>query len=197
MTSASSASGSPGPADTLAAAERRLAEIRARLAAGRATSAELAAATELARAVEAMRAAAELAPAAARVERAGALVAVADIARRDALSTWLDDAGLRVVATGSASAARALVRATPDAFTLVVTDVELADGSGLGLATEVRQLRPDVPMVLMSAAPPDSVVSRLPWTETGGETLVLERAVSRERLLAVAQALVRNTPPRS
>jgi CheY-like chemotaxis protein len=177
--------------DLLAEAERRLAEIRARFAAGRATDADVAAATELARSLDALRARAERPAAAPPSERPAILLAVADVARRDAIATWLDGAGFRLVATGSAATARALAREEPDAFALLVGDVELEDGSGIGVAAEARRLRPELPVVLMAAAPPDSIVSRLPWDEARGDTLVVERAVSPQRLVAVVRELTR------
>ena len=81
----------------------------------------------------------------ARVASSPALVLIAsgDPAERASLTTWLEDAGLRLTATGSAEQAdEAARKESPD---LILVDLALPDGAGLALA---RLLRRDHRMAL-------------------------------------------------
>jgi len=63
--------------------------------------------------------------------------------------------GHEVHAEQAAAPALAAFRSRPCAFDVVVTDRLLGDMTGERLARELRQVRPEVPIVLMSGAPDD------------------------------------------
>ncbi len=71
--------------------------------------------------------------------------ALAFLARRA-----LERDGYRVSAFTKAEKALEELRARPDAFDLVVTDLNMPGRSGLEVAKEIRALRPDLPVVLAS-----------------------------------------------
>ena len=62
----------------------------------------------------------------------------------------LQRAGYRVTTCADASAAVALLRATPQDFDAVVTDYNMPEGSGLDIAAAANALRPGMPVVISS-----------------------------------------------
>ena len=56
--------------------------------------------------------------------------------------------GYRVTAYTSSPEALAAFRATPDAFDLVITDMAMPTMTGIQLAREAIQIRPDIPLIL-------------------------------------------------
>ena len=84
------------------------------------------------------------------VDSSSPIVLVADdeLLIRWALRERLTDAGFRVVEASRASEARAGFDESIDA---VVLDLRLPDGSGLDLLREFHGLRPEVPLILISA----------------------------------------------
>ena len=77
------------------------------------------------------------------------LVADDDRAIRTVLTQALTRAGCRVHATGSM--AQLLAWITEGRGDLVITDVAMPDGNGLELIPQIRQLRPDLPVIVISA----------------------------------------------
>jgi PAS domain S-box-containing protein len=66
------------------------------------------------------------------------------------VDSLLQRAGFRVSVSTDATAAVAQVRAQPQAFDVVVTDFNMPRLSGLEVARQVAQIRPDLPVVLSS-----------------------------------------------
>jgi len=60
----------------------------------------------------------------------------------------LERLGYQVMAETDPMAALAALRAAPDRFDLLLTDLTMPRMSGLELLREVRQVRPDLPVVL-------------------------------------------------
>lgn len=85
----------------------------------------------------------------------GELVLVVDDERavREAVMTLLTKAGYSVVAAVHGAAAVGEMRASPDRFNLVLTDIDMPELDGYGLAEAVRSIRPSLPIVAMSALP--------------------------------------------
>ena len=68
---------------------------------------------------------------------------------RKTLATILKRAGYVVTTAGSADEAHQLLLA--GAYSLVFLDIRMPDKSGLTLLTEIRELYPDMPIVLLTA----------------------------------------------
>lgn len=132
------------------------------------------------------------APAAAEVVRAAAPLAaesprvlfvddeVALVRLGQAIFTQL---GYEAVVCSSGTEALALVRQAPERFDLVITDQTMPRMTGLALIQELRQLRPDIPIILctgFSYTVPVETVQRL------GIDLVLRKPIDMQDL---AQAL--------
>jgi CheY-like chemotaxis protein len=97
-----------------------------------------------------------------------ALVALAEEA--------LAELGYEPVGFDSSLAALQLFRAEPKRFDLVLTDETMPDLTGTELAREMRQLRPDIPIILMSGY---------------GGGLLSERAQAAEIIDVLRKPLVR------
>jgi len=81
----------------------------------------------------------------------GLLIVDSDVLVRQPLADYLRDCGYRVVEADGQGAAREVLAGGADAprIDLVLSDVELADGSGFGLHAWARAHCPDVPVVLV------------------------------------------------
>jgi len=64
------------------------------------------------------------------------------------LAEYLTARGFRVTAVRSAAEARTAAQAS--APELVITDLQLADGDGLQLVEQLKALRPDLPVILLT-----------------------------------------------
>jgi CheY-like chemotaxis protein len=74
----------------------------------------------------------------------------------------LERLGYEIHAFTDPEAALAAVRVAPGAYALVITDLTMPRWTGLALAREIRRLRPDMPVVLMSGymTPEDEGIAR-------------------------------------
>ncbi|MDR1044760.1 MAG: sigma-54 dependent transcriptional regulator [Candidatus Adiutrix sp.] len=77
------------------------------------------------------------------------LVVDDEAAMRLMLKTYLDREGYRAATAPDARAAEALLRAEP--FAAVITDLSMPGGSGLDLLKRVKEMAPDLPVIVMSA----------------------------------------------
>jgi two-component system, cell cycle response regulator CpdR len=115
------------------------------------------------------------------------LLAEDDDAVRGFVRTVLEQAGFAVVTASDGRAAGDLFAAAPDRFAMVLTDVVMPYAIGPELAARARALRPNVPVLFMSAFPggPGLPRNALPAHEP-----LLEKPFSVSALLAaVAGAL--------
>ena len=78
------------------------------------------------------------------------LVADDDLAVAEMIRRGLEDHGYRVVIAGNGVEAVGLFKSDPGATGVVVCDVAMPGLDGPGIVEEVRRLRPEVPIVLMS-----------------------------------------------
>lgn len=109
-----------------------------------------------------------------------------------ARKTVLSGEGYTVTATDTASEALALFR--DQTFDLVVTDDRMTQMNGADLIRECREIRPEVPVVLVSA-----MVDVLGLNEhnTGADAVVAKNAFEVSHMMrAVNRLLRRHTPPR-
>lgn len=115
------------------------------------------------------------------------LLAEDDDAVRAFVRAVLEQAGFAVVAAPDGRAAGDLFAAAPHRFALLLTDVVMPHAIGPELAARARALRPDLPVLFMSAFPggPGIAPDPLPADEP-----LLEKPFSMAALLAaVAKAL--------
>lgn len=115
------------------------------------------------------------APAAAYAGYAGdrrtLLVADDEAKSRNILARFLRDSGFDVLEAGSGREAIERCTTAPAGVDLVLTDQFMADGDGWMVLRGLADLRPDVPVVLISAAPPDRPED-LPATQTFAASLL-------------------------
>jgi PAS domain S-box-containing protein len=87
--------------------------------------------------------------------------------------------GYQAVSAGSGAEALEVVRRAPADFTAVVTDARMPGMSGQALARELRELRPDLPVILCTGAPePGSA----PELEAAGVRHIIRKPLLIERL---------------
>lgn len=97
--------------------------------------------------------------------------------------------GYEPVGFESSTAALQEFRASPDRFQLVLTDQTMPDLNGIELARAIRQIRPDVPIVLMSGFVSPALVARV--QEIGVSEVLSKPLVARDIARLVASALRR------
>jgi PAS domain S-box-containing protein len=97
----------------------------------------------------------------------------------------LAEAGYEPVGFDSSVAALRTLRADPDRFDVVLTDEAMPELSGTALADEIRRVRPDLPIVLMSGFSDARVVSR---ARSSGVREVLRKPL---RMRDIAECLER------
>ena len=91
----------------------------------------------------------------------------------------------------SSLAALAAFRAEPERYDLVLTDETMPELTGTELAREIRRLRPEVPIVLMSGYSGPQLTDRA--LAAGVHEILRKPLVSRD----IAEALARALPPRA
>jgi DNA-binding NtrC family response regulator len=71
----------------------------------------------------------------------------------DLLRRYLGRLGYEVETCGNAQDALALFRASPDRFTMAITDLSLPTLTGEELIEQMRQIRPGLPAIITSGYP--------------------------------------------
>jgi CheY-like chemotaxis protein len=105
-----------------------------------------------------------------------------EIARR-----MLEKLGYRVDArTGSVEAVEAF-RNHPEAFDLVITDQTMPNMTGLQLVEEMRNIRPDIPIILCTGF--SDVISKENYRSYGIDGFVLKPIIKREIATAIRSVL--------
>ncbi len=104
---------------------------------------------------------------------------------REGIARLLLDVGIRVIGQASSLAAGTRLAISTEADVLVV-DVSLGDGSGLDLVREVRGLRPQLGIVVLTMHSDDETL--LAALDAGASSLVLKTSTSEEVVDMVRRA---------
>ncbi|MCL4139274.1 UNVERIFIED_CONTAM: hypothetical protein GTU68_053542, partial [Idotea baltica] len=99
----------------------------------------------------------------------------------------LSSAGFRIVTAGSA--AEAIQLSTEREFAVTLTDLHMPEMNGLGLLAELRALRPDTPVVLMTAF--GSIETAVEAMRAGAFDYVTKPFTSDSLVIALERALER------
>lgn len=83
-----------------------------------------------------------------------------EIEIRELLSLALTDVGFRVTSVGSAAAALEVVQRDPPQ--LIITDLQLEESDGFELAGQVKQVAPNIPVIMLTGVLFDRDVARGP-----------------------------------
>lgn len=117
------------------------------------------------------------------------LVVEDDLTVAEVVRTYLERAGLEIEHAADGVTALHLARQTsPD---LVVLDLMLPGLSGLEVCTRLRQVRPDIPVIMLTALGEES--DRLLGLETGADDYMVKPFSPRELVLRVQSVLRRST----
>jgi PAS domain S-box-containing protein len=100
--------------------------------------------------------------------------------------------GYKVEATTRPAAALAMVRAAPQRFALVLTDQAMPDMTGLLLASQLRQIRPELPIILMTGY---SVSLTPDVLEAAGVCQLLLKPINLHSLGTAVHAALAAKPP--
>jgi CheY-like chemotaxis protein len=103
----------------------------------------------------------------------------------------LAELGYEPAGFDSSVAALEAFRAEPQRFDLVLTDETMPDLSGVELAREIRRLRPDLPIVLMSGYSGAQLTQRAQAT---GVAEVLRKPLVRRDIAESLERVLRPTP---
>jgi two-component system cell cycle sensor histidine kinase/response regulator CckA len=106
------------------------------------------------------------------------------------VSRLLEGKGLRVTGFSEQQAALAALRSAPGAFDLVVSDFNMPGMSGLDVAREVRSIRSDFPVVIMSGYIDETLQSQ---AVGAGVRHLIAKANIVEDLAAVLQRLLNDS----
>lgn len=103
------------------------------------------------------------------------------------VSRMLQRAGYSVVpAVGPQEALQAFTH-SPDAISLVLTDIRMPEINGLELIARLRRIRPQLPYILMTGFPNDILMENLPRVE--GLTLLRKPFTLDALLTLIREAL--------
>jgi DNA-binding response OmpR family regulator len=111
---------------------------------------------------------------------------------RKTLAAILQRAGYVVTTAGNADEAHQLLRA--GAYGLVFLDIKMPDKSGLTLLTEIREMYPDIPIVLLTAHA--SLESAIDAVRKGANDYLLKPIDPPQILERVNQVLAKQQQPR-
>jgi CheY-like chemotaxis protein len=103
----------------------------------------------------------------------------------EVLRNMLSNMGYLVTSVGSSIAVLTLFRKTPSAFDLVLTDMTMPKMTGDWLAVEIKNIRPDIPIILCTGYS-DKLAGK------SAEDLGLQGIVMKPIEQAVLARMVRN-----
>jgi len=107
-------------------------------------------------------------------------------------SRLLEPFGYRVTSTTDSRVALKVFRRNPDEFSVVVTDLTMPRMSGIELARQLREIRPDIPIVMMTGYS-DSVTKEGARAE-GIDELILKPVGARALTQKIRAAVERRRP---
>jgi two-component system, cell cycle sensor histidine kinase and response regulator CckA len=107
----------------------------------------------------------------------------------DLAERMLERLGYRVVGFTDSSAALQALRASPDAYDLVITDMNMPGRTGLHVAREMIMIRPTLPIVLSSGHVTDELISQ---AKEAGVSEVLYKPNTVDEYAEAIQHLLRS-----
>lgn len=107
------------------------------------------------------------------------------------VSHTLPDAGFRVTCVETASDALAVLQSDPQACDAVVTDYRLRGGSGLELMHQIKLLRPELPVILISGYMDSALIAK---AREDGAALVISKENDLSELCVSLHELLGSTP---
>jgi len=110
---------------------------------------------------------------------------------RELADEALGDLGFRVTLAAAPEFALELLRASPRAFDVLVTDLEMAGEGGIGLVSAVREKAYDLPIIVSSGYVSEDVQDRL---VSLGVNAILRKPFSFPELVTQIRAQVRSWP---
>lgn len=105
----------------------------------------------------------------------------------DMYEATLQRLGYRVTAFDNSLETLAVFRSTPESFDLVITDQTMPGMVGTELAEKIRQLRPDIPVILCTGNSP--MVSGETAEQIGISKFILKPVSRKDLAIAVRQVL--------
>lgn len=113
------------------------------------------------------------------------------VGMRELVSEVLPDAGFRVSCFESGSEALQYIKSGKDVCDAVVTDYKLVDLNGIDLLRQVKQLRPDLPVIIVSGYADDALRAR---AAEHGAAFVLSKSNDVDVLCQVLRQLLHVDP---
>jgi len=104
----------------------------------------------------------------------------------------LEAAGYEAMISNSPTHAIDLFAAEPQGFDALVTDYYMPVMTGAELIVKLRELRPELPVVMVTAYAGDTALSSI---EALGGVITLGKPVRRPALLAALQDVLAQVPP--
>lgn len=111
---------------------------------------------------------------------------------RDLVGETLPDAGFQVTCYESGKAAFEAIRAEPMKYAAVVSDYQLLGYSGIDLLRQVKQIRADLPVIIISGYVDDALRSK---AAAEGASQVISKTSDLSQLCAELRALLINNTP--
>ena len=103
------------------------------------------------------------------------------------LVAGLEEADEAYTVTTAFSAKEALAKLGQEDFALVMTDYQMPDMNGLELIEQIRRLSPEIPIVLMSAHPPEVMEEMVGKIQADG---YLEKPISIYKLWELVKSVI-------
>jgi len=105
----------------------------------------------------------------------------------DLVREILEEAGYEVTALTSSVAAFHLFSAAPSKFDLVIADEKMPELSGTDLSEQMREIRPDIPLILYTDYPGAASVKR---AQTTGTMTIVGKSINMSQLIAAVRRLL-------
>ncbi|SMD12380.1 PAS domain S-box-containing protein [Desulfocicer vacuolatum DSM 3385] len=103
------------------------------------------------------------------------------------ISRILEQCGYTVISTNSSLDALEMIRKTPEAFDLVITDMTMPHMTGERLAPQILNIRPDLPIIICTGY--SSRINENTIEKTGARALLM-KPVNRKKLSTMVRAIL-------
>ena len=115
-------------------------------------------------------------------------------AMRELISETLPDAGFRVTCHESGQKALAAIKADPFGCDAVVTDYQLLGYSGIDLLTDIKRIRPDLPVIIISGYVDEALKAK---ARERGALMVISKSRDLSELYLALRKVLWRTPSRA